>query len=176
MNCAHDKHLAVARWVLFSWTACCVSEARIISCVTLDPVDNSPAVPKPLGFARKQRLTLARDYQRAYAARTSVVKGPLRVHAVPNGLGIARLGLSIPKRVGTAVRRNRVKRLLREAFRLHQHGLPKGLDLIVGVQPHDEAPLQAYCDALVGAAKALASTWRSRGKLHAPQDAPAGGA
>lgn len=84
---------------------------------------------------------------------------------------IARLGLSVPRRVGTAVKRNRVKRMLREAFRLSQHHLPAGLDLVVGVQPHDEAPLEAYIDAIGAAAKSLATTWRSRGKL--PADGPA---
>jgi ribonuclease P protein component len=128
-------------------------------------MEGTPTPQARLRFSRRQRLTLALEFQRAYAARTSVVRGPLRVHAVPNQLPMARLGLSVPRRVGTAVRRNRVKRLLREAFRLHQAQLPAGLDLVIGVQPHDEVALNVYAQALVGAAQALANTWRSRGKL-----------
>ncbi len=128
--------------------------------------------PPTLTFRRAQRLTLARDFQRAYAARTSVVRGPLRVHAAPNSLSRARLGLSVPKRVGTNVKRNLLKRLLREAFRLQQQHLPVGLDLVIGVQPHTPLPLADYQDHLRSAARALASTWRARG-IALPPDMPA---
>lgn len=54
----------------------------------------------------------------------------LDVGAGPNSLGIARLGLIVPKKViPTAVGRNRIKRLLREWFRQNQENLP-GLDII----------------------------------------------
>lgn len=50
----------------------------------------------------------------------------------PNGLAFSRLGLTVTKRVAGAVGRNRVRRLLREAFRLSGSGiLPPGLDLVV---------------------------------------------
>lgn len=44
--------------------------------------------------------------------------------------GIARLGLSVSRKVGNAVSRNRIKRLLREFFRLHYELMPKGVDLV----------------------------------------------
>ncbi|MEW5769212.1 MAG: ribonuclease P protein component [Pseudomonadota bacterium] len=54
----------------------------------------------------------------------------LDVNAGPNRAGFARLGMIVPKKlVSTAVRRNRIKRLLREWFRLNQEDLP-GLDII----------------------------------------------
>lgn len=45
--------------------------------------------------------------------------------------GPTRLGVTVSRKVGPAVVRNRVKRLVREAFRLHRHELPAGLDLVV---------------------------------------------
>lgn len=126
------------------------------------PVPDLPPSSQRLFFRANQRLSLARDYQRVYAARTSVVKGPLRFHAVPNTLGRTRLGLSIPKRVGTNVKRNRIKRLLRDAFRLNQHALPAGLDVIVGVNPHATQTLDAYATAMHAALQSLAATWKSR--------------
>ena len=51
--------------------------------------------------------------------------------AVPNGLESTRLGISVGRAYGSAVRRNRVKRLIREAFRRVRYQLPAGIDLIV---------------------------------------------
>jgi ribonuclease P protein component len=71
-------------------------------------------------------------------------RGPLTLWAVANDLGHPRLGISIGRVVGTAARRNRVKRLLRESFRLMQHDLPRGYDLVVAVRPHEPLMLAEY--------------------------------
>ena len=56
----------------------------------------------------------------------------LVVHAIANGLNHARLGISVPRKITRrAVVRNRLKRLVREAFRLNKAALPRGVDLIV---------------------------------------------
>ncbi len=86
--------------------------------------------------------------------------GPLVIYAAPNELGHPRLGLSVGRRVGNAVRRNRIKRLLREALRLAQHELPGSLDLLVVVKPHDPLTLERYRSLLLGAARGLADAWR----------------
>jgi ribonuclease P protein component len=49
----------------------------------------------------------------------------------PLASALSRLGVTVTKKVGTAVRRNRVKRLVREAFRLCPDLLPSGIDLVV---------------------------------------------
>jgi len=95
-------------------------------------------------FARSQRLTLDREYQAAFRARLRKAKHPLVVFGRSNGLDRPRLGLSVGRKVGPAVTRNRVKRMIREAFRLNQGDLPVGIDLVVSVRPHRPLPLREY--------------------------------
>jgi ribonuclease P protein component len=71
-------------------------------------------------------------------------RGPITVWAVPNDTPRPRLGISIGRHVGAAVRRNRIKRLLRESFRLMQHDLPRGYDVLIGVKPHEPLILAEY--------------------------------
>lgn len=122
-------------------------------------------------FGPGKRLSHARQFQAVYAARTSVVRGPLRIHALPNATGVTRLGLSVPGRVGTNVKRNAIKRLIREAFRLSQHEMPKGLDVVVAVHPHEVAELAAYQRAVVAATTELAQTWEARARKESARGA-----
>jgi len=48
-----------------------------------------------------------------------------------NGLGITRLGLTVSRKAGNAVKRNRVKRLIREFFRLNDTCFPQGYDIVI---------------------------------------------
>jgi ribonuclease P protein component len=95
--------------------------------------------PADFRFPQRLRLKTPAQFQAVYARKKSAADGLLVVYAGPNGLPHPRVGLSVGKKVGGAVVRNRVKRLLREAFRLSRAELPAGVDLIliprVGVTP-----------------------------------------
>jgi ribonuclease P protein component len=117
---------------------------------------------------RTHRLTHEKQFDAVYAAKTRESRGPLTIFAIPNELGHPRLGLSVPKRVGTAPKRNRMKRLLREAFRLIQHDLPRGYDLVINVRPHDVALLADYQRMLSGMFVKLHRTWSQRDAKSSP--------
>lgn len=70
------------------------------------------------------------EFQRVYERRASASDARLLVFVLRNELPYARLGLSVGRKHGGAVVRNRWKRLLREAFRLSLAELPKGVDIV----------------------------------------------
>lgn len=92
--------------------------------------------PREHTYRRADRLTHAREFQAAFRGTLKKSQGPLVVFAAPNGAGRPRLGLSVGRRVGNAVTRQRLKRYIREAFRRHKGELPPGHDLVVAVRPH----------------------------------------
>ena len=98
----------------------------------------------PYTFRRKQRLSRRRDFERVVRTACSVADRQLVVYVADNDLARTRLGISVGKRIGPAVKRNRVKRLIRESFRLLQHDLPAGLDVLVVAKPTDHPSLEAY--------------------------------
>lgn len=80
---------------------------------------------------RSVRIRSQRVFKTAFANRCRVSDQRITLYAVRNEVGFARLGISVGRRFGSAVARNRAKRLIREAFRQIRHELPPGLDLIV---------------------------------------------
>ncbi|MFM1895678.1 MAG: hypothetical protein RLZZ385_752 [Pseudomonadota bacterium] len=84
------------------------------------------------GFPKKLRLLKASDFKAVFGqAKFKVSCRNLLVFAMPNELEHARLGLVIGKRhVPKATERNRIKRVLRNAFRLNQK-LLQGLDIVI---------------------------------------------
>ena len=121
-------------------------------------------------FPRRLRLSGRRDFADTYAAQTRRPAGPLLVFARPNGLAFCRLGLSVARRVGSAPKRVRIKRLLREAFRLSRSELPAGYDLIVVVRKHEPLPLAEYRRLLAEAVGKLHRAWLRRGDDRSPDE------
>ena len=81
----------------------------------------------------------------------------MTVFAASNSLPHSRIGLSVSRKHGNAVFRNRLKRHMREAFRLSQYEIPTGLDLVLVPQRDCDPTLGEFQDALRRAAKQLAA-------------------
>jgi ribonuclease P protein component len=85
-------------------------------------------------FTPAQRLRHKSDFDRVYKNAKRFADGFFAVFVQANNDSHARVGLSIAARIiGGAVRRNRIKRLIRESFRQHQHELP-AVDIVVNAR------------------------------------------
>ncbi len=82
-------------------------------------------------FPKSVRLRRQAEFDRVYGGDVFAADNVLVIKAVKNGLSVSRLGLSVSRKVGNAVVRNRWKRRIREAFRNHQVTLPVGIDFVV---------------------------------------------
>jgi ribonuclease P protein component len=88
------------------------------------------------GRAKRGRLTRSADFDRVYRQGRSHGNRYLVLYAFPRSEeGEPRLGVSVSRKVGGAVDRNRVKRLLREAFDACAERLPSGQDVVVVARP-----------------------------------------
>jgi ribonuclease P protein component len=112
-------------------------------------------------FRPEDRIRKQADFERVYEARVFAADNVLIVNGAENGLAGARLGLSVAKSVGTAVVRNRWKRLIREAFRLSHEELPQGVDLVVRPQKEATAELEAIRVSLKALAARIAKRLRA---------------
>jgi ribonuclease P protein component len=82
-------------------------------------------------FRPKEHLRRPIDFQRVYERRRSASDHLLLVYGRENGLPHSRLGLSVSRKMGNAVTRNRIRRLFREAYRLSRDELPVGVDWVL---------------------------------------------
>jgi len=99
---------------------------------------------KQYTFPRTRRIGGRGVFKAIRDSGVRETRGPVILWAVTNDLGFSRLGISMNRSVGNAARRNRIKRLLRESFRLMQHDLPRGYDLVIALRPHEPLILAEY--------------------------------
>jgi len=104
--------------------------------------------PPDFRFRPHEHLRRPIDFQRVYSRRRSVSDDLLIVYAAANDKDYNRLGLSVSRKYGPAVRRNRLRRLYREAYRLTRHAMPKGFDLVLIPKTRDEPLLDHLKAAL----------------------------
>jgi ribonuclease P protein component len=82
-------------------------------------------------FSRSERLRNTADFDRVYSIGKRIASASLVLISDASPADVTRLGISVSRKIGKAVVRNRVKRLLREAFRLNKHRLKKGYDILL---------------------------------------------
>lgn len=89
---------------------------------------------KDLSFTKEDRLLGPDEFAKVRRAGKRVSSRSFTVYMLPNGLCRTRLGLSVSAKAGCAVKRNRVKRLIREFFRLRREVFPDSTDVLVTVK------------------------------------------
>jgi ribonuclease P protein component len=107
-------------------------------------------------FPKTAHLRRPSDFRRVYARKRSVGDEWLVVYGCENGLDHLRLGMSVSRKVGSAVFRNRLRRLYREAFRLKGAYLPVGIDLVIIPRSSKEPSLADVQNSLERLVKILA--------------------
>ena len=113
------------------------------------PDDRREPRAKPRGetFAKQERLIKTKDFRKVYRGGRSYRVGPVILRLLPNRALTSRIGFSISaKSIKRAFRRNRIKRLFREAYRRNKKILKNGFDIVFVVR-RDCKERFSYVDA-----------------------------
>ena len=81
-------------------------------------------------FPRKHRLHKSGDFRRIFSRGKRIPSQNFVLYALPTNLPYSRLGIQVRSRIGNAVRRNYIKRIVREAFRRKKGDFTRSIDLI----------------------------------------------
>jgi ribonuclease P protein component len=99
-----------------------------------------------LQFPKSRRLRSRDEFRRVKKYGKRITGRMVIFDVLSEKFPYRRLGVTVSKRFGNAVARNRFKRLVREAFRIHQYLLPPGL--IVHVTPRPHVPMPTFQEIL----------------------------
>ncbi|MDD5305339.1 MAG: ribonuclease P protein component [Elusimicrobia bacterium] len=114
----------------------------------------------PSGFGDDARLKERSEFRTVFqSGRKTVGRSLILWHRVDAAEREPRLGLSVSAKVGNAVRRNRLKRLLRETFRLRRSELHPGVEMVA--YPRSGCPWKGRADA----ERDILELWRKAGLL-----------
>lgn len=91
----------------------------------------SISAPKRFSFTKEERLLRRVEFLAVTEGGRRVYTRSLIVFIRPNTLNVSRIGITVSKKIGIAVKRNRIKRLVREFFRLNKAEIEKGIDIVV---------------------------------------------
>jgi ribonuclease P protein component len=147
--------------------------------------DGSERTSARATFRRAQRLTHAREFQAVFDARMRTTAAGVGLSSGPNDLGRHRLGLSISRAVGAATVRTRLKRLIREWFRLRRHTLPRVpgagagdqgggacVDWVVSLRPNCPRTLEGMSAALDALVARSIGEWTRRSRRRGTSGPP----
>ena len=96
---------------------------------------DAPVAPPPTGlYTRADRVRARAEYLRVYEAGGAMHTAHLVFYVQRTEAGSRRLGVTVPKKTGIAVVRNRIKRLIREVFRQERGILPDGCVVVVNAK------------------------------------------
>ena len=89
----------------------------------------------PVKNAGVQSIKKTKTFKTVYNCGRQGVNTYFVVYAMANNTGVNRLGITVSKKVGKAVIRNRVRRLVKEIYRLNAHRVTNGFDIVVVARP-----------------------------------------
>ena len=81
-------------------------------------------------LTRKERLRLRKDFRTVFKNGRSVYNGYFRIVYVKNDVGLRRIAVLVKKKIGKAVYRNRIRRLVKEFFRNNKNKFPESIDMV----------------------------------------------
>lgn len=79
-------------------------------------------------------IKLNREFQRVYKRGSFKAGRYIVIYVLKNSLAYNRIGISAGKKVGNSVQRNRIKRILRECYRLSEDNILTGYDIVISVK------------------------------------------
>jgi ribonuclease P protein component len=108
------------------------------------------------GFPWHHRIVRSADYKSIYGAGRKLMSENFVLFGRENSLSHHRLGITVSRKVGGAVVRNRIKRLLREIFRKSSSEIPHHFDFVVNVKSAcAAAPFSRLREEFISAARRL---------------------
>jgi ribonuclease P protein component len=114
-----------------------------------DGTDTSDAKGMDQRFLAEHRLCTLSQFRHVYDKGRRAGDGHLLIVGVLNGLNRTRIGLSVSRKHGPAVVRNRKKRRMREAFRTIRSQLRVGLDLVLIPRHRDDFTVNDFRESLI---------------------------
>ena len=82
-------------------------------------------------FTKEERLRKNAEFLKVRKTGKKISVEPLTLYVLKNDIGIKRLGLAVGKHLGSAAKRNKTKRILREFFRTHKTVFPETTDILI---------------------------------------------
>jgi ribonuclease P protein component len=124
---------------------------------TINPKDNASLSPLRFRFTKAERIRTSIEYRTLSINGDRFYSGDFVVISRRNQVSRSRLGITVSKKVGKAVTRNRIKRIIREYFRLNRGILQGRLDInVIARQSSGRAGAEAIRDQLGSCLKMLA--------------------